>query len=86
MDYYQSNFLPYEINEFGDVETHSTFSPLRYVTQYEPTHFELPSNYVYSLVNNDDHDRMLVDPAYRLQKLKSLQDTTDIYSIQLQQI
>lgn len=70
----------------GEQETHSTLSPLRYVTQYEPTHFEMPSNYVYTLVNNDDHDRMLVDPAYRMAKLKEIQDVTDIYSVQLHQM
>lgn len=32
----------------------------------------MPSNYVYTMVNNDDHDRMLVDPAYRMEKLKEI--------------
>lgn len=32
MDYYQSNFIPYEVAEMGDQETHSTLSPLRYIT------------------------------------------------------
>ena len=35
---------------------------------YEHTQFESPSNTLYSLVNPDDHDRYLTDPAYRLKK------------------
>lgn len=84
MDYYQSNFLPYEFNEMGEQENFSTLSPLRFVTQYEPTHFEMPSNVVYTLVNNDDHDRILVDPKYRMQKLKEIQDIDDIYNVNLE--
>jgi len=33
-----------------------------------PTKFEDDSSHIYSLVNPDDHDHYLVDPAYRLQK------------------
>lgn len=29
---------------------------------------ETPSNMVYSLVNPDEHDRLLIDPAYRLER------------------
>jgi hypothetical protein len=36
---------------------------------YEHTHFEVPTDGVISLKNNDDHDRLLVDPAYRLEQL-----------------
>lgn len=39
----------------------------------------MPSNAVYTLVNNDDHDRILVDPKYRMEKLSELKDITDIY-------
>lgn len=85
-DYYQSNFLPYEINEMGEQETYSTTSLFRFTTQYEPTRFEVPSNVFYSLINNDDHDRVIVDPAYRLQKLKEVTDTIDIYHIQFENL
>jgi hypothetical protein len=30
--------------------------------------FETPEDTFMSLINPDDHDRMLTDPAYRLQK------------------
>ena len=30
--------------------------------------FEQPSETVYSLVDGDEHDRILTDPAYRMQR------------------
>jgi hypothetical protein len=37
-------------------------------THYEYSQFETPSNMVYSFVNPDEHDRMIIDPAYRLER------------------
>lgn len=37
-------------------------------THYEHTVYDNPENTVYSLINPDDHDRVLVDPAYRMQR------------------
>jgi hypothetical protein len=42
--------------------------------------FEHRSNSVWSLMNPHDHDRMLVDPAYRLQKLKEMEDASQAFA------
>merc|ERR1711976_681468 len=41
-------------------------------TSYEHTLFDTDSNKIYSLVNPDDHDRFLVDPAYRMEKTEKV--------------
>jgi len=41
---------------------------------YEHTLFEQNNANVYSLVNPDDQDRYLVDPAHRLEKTKEVLD------------
>ena len=48
-------------------------------THYEHTHFETPENTVYSLVNPDDHDRILTDPAYRMQKNAEAEQKAQVY-------
>jgi len=37
---------------------------------YEHSLFEKKSSILYSLINPDDHSRLLTDPAFRLQKTK----------------
>jgi hypothetical protein len=37
-------------------------------THYEHTLFEQPENTIYSLISSDEHDRLLTDPAYRMQR------------------
>lgn len=46
----------------GDV-TH--IMSTKFDTHYHYSVHEMPTNSVYSLVNPDDHDRILTDPAYR---------------------
>lgn len=46
---------------------------------YEHSNFEVHSNTVFSLLNSDDHDRFLTDPAYRLEKITELQQATYDY-------
>ena len=41
---------------------------------------------VYSLVNPDDHDRILTDPAYRLEKTKTMQTRVETYVQSLENI
>lgn len=55
-------------------------------THYEYSHHEVPENSVYSLVNSDDHDRILVDPAYRMQKLALLEEKTKIADFTFKQL
>jgi len=41
---------------------------------------------VYSLVNPDEHDRLLVDPAYRLERTKILEEKLKVYVLSLKDI
>ncbi len=86
MDYYLSNFLPYEVQEMSEMDTTTFMSPLKYNVHYEYTQFETPSNRVFHLVNPDEHDRILTDPAYRLEKTKLLHDKLQIYLYSLRQV
>lgn len=68
-DYYQTGQSEQMIEEFGeaDVFLHtSLFRPFMFFTG-EHTHMETNSNYVYSLMRMDDHDKYLTDPAFRLE-------------------
>ena len=83
MDYYTSNFLPYEMKEMIEMDTTILMNPFKMTTHYEPTHFETPSNSIYRLVNSDDHDKILTDPAYRLQKTKEAEEIFRSYNSSL---
>jgi hypothetical protein len=68
-DYYSSMFA--DINHF-EIAEEDTVVP---VTQYfydrpSPQMQTVPSNMIYVHVNNDEADRILVDPAYKMSKLK----------------
>ena len=81
-EYYASGMTPIDVNEFGEADHWAQQSPLRVMGQsFEHTYFETNSNVVYSLVNPDDHDKFLVDPAYRLEfterNLEALQQDVD---------
>lgn len=68
MDYYMPNFNQLWMEDMGEHDTTNLFSATKVNTHFEHTLFEQPQDTVYSLVNPDDHDRILTDPAYRLQK------------------
>lgn len=75
MDYYSSSTMPMDIEEMGEADHFSQMTPLRLMpNQWEHTVFEQPSNIGFSLINPDDHDRMIVDPAYRLEKLQQAEN------------
>ena len=86
MDYYSSGFLPYEIQEMSEFDTPIIMNPLKMTTHHEYTQFESPSGYVYSLVNNDDHDRILTDPAYRMAKTHKSEEIFKVYAQSLKQL
>jgi hypothetical protein len=69
MDYYIPNFHPYEYQDMGEHDIISLLSPQKMNTHYEYTYHETPEDSYYSMVNPDDHDRILVDPAYRMHRL-----------------
>lgn len=68
MDYYIPNFNKLWFEEMGEHDTTNILSIHKANTHYEHTLFEQPEDSVYSLVNGDDHDRILTDPAYRMQR------------------
>lgn len=74
-EYYKRDFVPTSIDEFGEADHWIQLNAIRFMMlhSYEHTHFEVASDPVVSLKNNDDHDRLLVDPAYRLEQLKIAQ-------------
>jgi hypothetical protein len=53
--------------------------PLFTYSHHEYSQFETNSNMVYQLVNPDDHDRILTDPAYRLSKTHSSHSRISTY-------
>lgn len=87
MDYYLANLIPYAVDEMGEMDQVINMSILRMQKDsYEYTQFETPSNYVYNLVNPDEHDRLLTDPAYRLERSKKLEEKLYVYLYSLQEI
>jgi hypothetical protein len=52
----------------AEMDTTILMNPAKMNTHHEYTQFETPSNMVYSLINPDEHDRMLTDPAFRLER------------------
>lgn len=70
----------------GESDTTVLMSPFKYASHYEYTQFETPSNMVYSMVNPDEHDRLLVDPAYRIERTKALEDKYKVYASSLREV
>ena len=83
-DYYTTGMTEQIVEELGEADVFGTFSlfrPFMFFTG-EHTYFETTSNYAYSMMRMDDHDRYLTDPAFRLEhnqmleeKYKTLVDT-----------
>ncbi|OMJ96143.1 hypothetical protein SteCoe_321 [Stentor coeruleus] len=70
-DYYLEHYMPILEEEMGDDDdlvTRWTFH--KFAEQYPALMPMQNSNSAYILVNADDHDRILTDPAYRMQKLQ----------------
>jgi len=87
MDYYLSNLIPYAMEEMGEMDTLINMSVFRQQKDtYEYSQFETPSNMVYNLVNPDEHDRLLTDPAYRLERTKKLEEKFYVYIYSLKEI
>lgn len=68
MDYYMSSFNTYDMIEMGEADMWTMMSPIKYGSHHDYSQFETPSNMVYSLINPDEHDRVLIDPAYRMER------------------
>lgn len=68
MDYYSPNFNQLWWQDMGEHEIPNNASLTKANTHYEHSHFEQPENTIYSLISSDEHDRVLTDPAYRMQR------------------
>lgn len=53
-------------------------------THYEHSVFEQPENTVFSLVSSDEHDRILTDPAYRMQRKAEVDMKSRIYTMAME--
>lgn len=56
------------MEDMGEHDQLTNLSLTKADTHFEVSMFEQPENTAYSFVTSDDHDRILVDPAYRLRK------------------
>lgn len=80
MDYYRSGQLPLDMMEMGDADHWSQNSIIRLMpNSYEHTQFEVESSNTFTLINPDDHDRILTDPAYRMEKTQKAQQAASAY-------
>lgn len=85
MDYYMPNFNKLYMEELGEHDTTNILSVWKANTHFEHTLFEVPEDSVYSLVNGDDHDRILTDPAYRMQQLTLGEERAKIYMMAMEE-
>lgn len=70
--YYSNDFVRQKPEELGEPDHWIMLNAIRFMMlhSYEHTHFEAPSDALLSLKNADEHDRLLVDPAYRMEQNK----------------
>ena len=81
MDYYRSGLLPLDFLEMGEADHWSQNSIIRLMPHsFEHTQFEVESGAVFSLVNPDDHDRILTDPAYRMEKIAKAREASAAFA------
>eukprot|EP01017_Pseudomicrothorax_dubius_P041046 TRINITY_DN6531_c0_g1_i1.p1 TRINITY_DN6531_c0_g1~~TRINITY_DN6531_c0_g1_i1.p1 ORF type:complete len:592 (+),score=196.83 TRINITY_DN6531_c0_g1_i1:313-2088(+) len=87
MDYYASSFIPYDVQEMGESDTTINLSLARFQKDsYEYSQFETPSNMVYNLVNPDEHDRLLTDPAYRVERAAIVEEKFRVFAFSLREL
>lgn len=70
-DYYLEHYMPVLETEMGDDDDYVTRWTFHNFAEQTPSIYPMQNtNSAYILVNADDHDRILTDPAYRMQKLQ----------------
>lgn len=62
------NFNQLFFQELGEHDTTNNLSFTKANTHYEHSLFEQPEDSIAIMVGSDEHDRILTDPAYRLQR------------------
>ena len=63
----------------GEHDITNNLSITKANTHYESSLFEQPENDVYSFISSDEHDKVLTDPAYRMQRLTEGELKAKIY-------
>jgi len=70
-DYYSMMFSTPNHFEIGEEDMHVPLSVPSFFNDYaSPSYQSIPATNVYIHVNADESDRILVDPAYKLERLK----------------
>lgn len=73
------NFNKLWYQDMGEHDITNNFSITKANTHYESSLFEHPENDVYSFISSDEHDKVLTDPAYRMQRLTEGELKAKIY-------
>lgn len=55
------------------------FNLYKGLTEYQPSTQMRMSGMVFNMVNPDQHDRILTDPAYRMQRLTEIDNKSNLY-------
>lgn len=61
------------------------FNVYKGLTEYQPSTGMRMPNMVFNLVNPDQHDRILTDPAYRIQRLLEIDNKAKVYNYAVSQ-
>lgn len=84
MDYYSPNFNLLWWQDLGESDIPNTISFQKANTHYEPTVYDNPENTAYSLISSDEHDRVLTDPAYRMQRKAEADMKARVYTLAME--
>lgn len=79
MDYYSPNFNTLPFQDLGESEIPNVVSFSKANTHYEHSVYDTPENTVYSMISSDEHDKVLVDPAYRMQRKAESEMKAKVY-------
>jgi len=84
MDYYSPNFNTLPFQDLGESDVPSLASISKANTHYEHTVYDNPENTVYSMISSDEHDKVLIDPAYRMQRKAESEMKAKIYVLAME--
>lgn len=68
----------------GESDVPSLASITKANTHYEHTVYDNPENTVYSMISSDEHDKVLIDPAYRMQRKAESEMKAKIYVLAME--
>lgn len=79
MDYYKDSFSPYDWHDMAEPDILSYLSVWKLNAYNEYSNHETRTDMAFTFLNGDDHDKLLIDPAYRLQRFKESEEKTHIF-------